>query len=145
MNGLVEVHRHQRRLEAKFKRVATLNFDAELQADFAKYLCVLTSGFLEVAVYEILVNHAKTKSSPEFARFVEGQLDRWTNPSVKKISVLLGSFSAKWRVEIEGYLVDEKKEAVGSLVALRHKIAHGESVGTSFTSRAIFSRSLRTR
>jgi hypothetical protein len=55
----------------------------------------------------------------------------WTNPSGGKIVKLLGSFSSDWRISLEGYLIDERKDAVNSLVALRHKIAHGESVGTS--------------
>lgn len=133
MTGLAEVHRQRTRLDAKFKKVEAFGFDAELQSDYAKYLCVLTSGFLENSLYELLVGYSKAKSSPAIARYVEAQMNRWINPGSEKIVSLLGSFSPEWRAHIDSYLVDEKKEAVNSLVALRHKIAHGESVGTSYS------------
>jgi hypothetical protein len=133
MNGLIEVHRQRTRLDAKFKRISSVVFDAELQSDYAKYLCVLTTGFLECALYELLVAYSKDKSAPASAKFIESQLNRWANPGAEKITSLLGSFDVAWRSKIEIYLVDEKKDAVNSLVALRHKIAHGESVGTSYS------------
>lgn len=128
----VEVDRLRKRLYAQLGRVSGFTGDAELMSDYAKYSCVLVSGFLECAIYEILLNYIKTKASPGVIRYVESQLSRFTSPTSEKICGLLGSFDSQWRSAIESYLVDEKKEAVNSLVGLRHKIAHGESVGTTF-------------
>jgi hypothetical protein len=40
-------------------------------------------------------------------------------------------------------LIDERKESVNSLVALRHKIAHGESVGTSLSQVKAYYQTIR--
>jgi hypothetical protein len=94
-------------------------------------LCVLVSGFLENAIIAIVLDMAQRRSAGSVAQFVERQLDHWTNPNSDKIIKLLGQFDTTWRTALELYLVDERKEAVNSLVALRHRIAHGEPVGTS--------------
>lgn len=131
MNGRFEVKRLQNRLNATLDRAPNPTADIEAQSDFAKYFCVLVSGFLENAIIALVLDIAQRRSAPEVAHFVERQLDLWMNPTCEKITQLLGNFSADWRIEAEKYLVDERKAAVNSLVALRNKIAHGESVGTS--------------
>jgi len=131
MIGRSEVARLRLRLDATLARSPSPMTDIEVQSDFAKYFCILVSGFLENALVALVLDVAQKRSAPEIALFVERRLDHWTNPSCEKIIQLLGSFSPDWRTEIENFLVDERKDAVNSLVALRHKIAHGESVGTS--------------
>ncbi len=131
MTGAAEVRRLQQRMEATLRRAPSSGADVEVQADFAKYFCVLVSGFLENAVVTLLLDVAQRRSAPEIARFVERRLDQWTNPNTEKILTLIGDFNADWRSAAERYLVDSRKEAINSLVALRHQIAHGESVGTS--------------
>jgi hypothetical protein len=131
MTGRFEVSRLKKRLDTTFTRAPASSADIEVQADFAKYLCVLVSGFLENAVIALVLEVAQKRSAPEIALFVERQLEYWTNPNCDKIITLLGDFSPTWRKHAEDYLVDERRAAVNSLVALRHKIAHGESVGTS--------------
>jgi hypothetical protein len=121
------------RLEATFARIPSSSADLEVQADYAKYLCVLVSGFFENAIVALVLHYAEQRSAPEIAAFVERQLDRWTNPNVEKIATLFGSFNPDWRTALEGYLVDERKDSVNSLIALRHRIAHGESVATSLS------------
>lgn len=133
MNGRNEVSRLRRRLEATLTRAPQPTEDIEVQADFAKYFCVLVSGFFESALIALVLDVAENRSAPEIAQFVERKLDHWTNPTCEKIIQLLGNFSPDWRITAEEYLIDERKAAVNSLVALRHKIAHGESVGTSLT------------
>jgi len=131
MTGRQEVARIRQRLDATFARASAAGVDIETQADFAKYLCILVSGFLENALIALVLDVAQRRSAPEIALFVERQLDYWTSPKCERITQLLGDFSAGWHTAASAYLVDERKEAINSLVALRHKIAHGESVGTS--------------
>jgi hypothetical protein len=131
MNGRAQIKRLQLRLESTLARAPLPTSDIEVQSDFAKYFCVLVSGFLENALIALVLDVAQKRSAPEIALFVERQLDHWTNPTCGKITHLFGNFSSDWRTAVEEYLVDERKDAVNSLVALRHKIAHGESVGTS--------------
>jgi hypothetical protein len=133
MNGYAEVVRLRKRLDAVFSRAPSSSSDIELQADFAKYLCVLVSGFFENALIALVLDYVEKRSSPGVTAFVERQLGFWTNPNTEKICTLFGAFDPDWRQELEQYLIDEKKESVNSLVALRHKIAHGESVGTSLS------------
>lgn len=133
MSGRREVARLKARLDSAFSRAPTSSSDIELQSDFARYLCVLVSGFLENALVALVLDYVERRSSPEVAEFTESQLDRWTNANAEKICGLLGSFSRDWRRQSESYLVDERKDSLNSLVALRHKIAHGESVGTSLS------------
>lgn len=133
MNGRAEVSRLRNRLDATFARSPASSADLEVQSDFAKYLCVLVSGFFENAVVALILHYAEQRSAPEIATFVERQLNRWTNPNVEKITALFGSFNPDWRTSLESYLVDERKDSINSLVALRHKIAHGESVGTTLS------------
>jgi len=133
MNGRAEVSRLRKRLDATFDRMPTSSSDLEVQADFAKYLCVLVSGFFENAIVALILYYVERRSSVDVASFVERQLDRWTNPNVEKITMLFGAFNNDWRDELTSYLIDQRKDSVNSLVALRHKIAHGESVGTSLS------------
>lgn len=133
MSGRREVHRLRARLDAAFGRAPDPSSDPEFQSDFAKYLCVLVSGYLESAVCALLLAYAQRRSSPDVASFVERQLGPWTNPKAEKIIDLFGAFSQDWRDDLTTFLVDQRKDSVNSLVALRHKIAHGESVGTSLS------------
>lgn len=133
MSGRREVHRLRTRLDAAFGRVPGASSDPELQSDFAKYLCVLVSGYLESALCALLLSYSQRRSSPEVASFVERQLGPWTNPKSEKIIDLFGAFNQDWREDLTQFLVDQRKDSVNSLVALRHKIAHGESVGTSLS------------
>lgn len=133
MNGRAEVARLQRRLNATFARMPLSVTDVEVQADYAKYLCVLVSGFLENAIVALALDFVERRSAPEVTSYIERQLDYWTNPNTEKITTLLGTFSSDWRNDLNGYLIDERKDSINSLVALRHKIAHGESVSTSLS------------
>jgi RiboL-PSP-HEPN len=131
VSGRAEVARLTGRLNATFARRPAVSSDIEIQADFARYACVLVSGFLENALIALLLHLVQRRSAPEVSFFVERQLEYWTNPTCEKICRLLGDFNPDWQKKAEDYLVDERKAAINSLVALRHKIAHGESVGTS--------------
>lgn len=133
MNGREEVFRLRKRLDATFSRIPTPTTDLEIQADFAKFLCILVSGFFENAIVALLLDYVERRSAPEVVSFVERQLDHWTNPNTEKITNLFGAFDADWRISLTAYLVDQRKDSLNSLIALRHKIAHGESVGTSLS------------
>src|SRR5438132_12221520 len=133
MNGRAEVSRLRTRLDATFNRAPAPTADLELQADFAKYLCVLVSGFFENALVALILDYVERRSAPEVMSFVERQLGPWTNPKSEKVIDLLGAFAPTWRDDLSAYLIDQRKDSVNSLVALRHKVAHGEPVGRSMS------------
>lgn len=133
MTGRAEVHRLRQRLDATFQRVAKIGRDdVELQADFAKYLCVLVSGYLEKAVAELVLEYARRSGSPALQRFVELQTRRFTNANTERVLSLLGSFDPDWRQSLESGLNAELKDAVNSVIDLRNHIAHGDSVGLTY-------------
>ena len=105
-----------------------------MQSDFARYLCVLVSGYIERAVIELVLEHARQKGAPTLQRFVEQQTTkRFNNPKASRVQELLGSFDPGWQREIEEFLVDERKAAVDSIVDLRNTIAHGGSVTVTYS------------
>jgi hypothetical protein len=53
---------------------------------------------------------------------------------VQNVIDLLGSFDPDWRTDLESYLVDQYKDAVNSIVNLRHTVAHGRFTGVTMVS-----------
>jgi hypothetical protein len=132
MTGRAEVARLEQRLSATFKRVGGVGADLELQADFARYLCVLVSGYLEKAVAELVLEHARKANVATLQRFVDRRTRRFANANSEKLKGLLGSFDQDWRDTLETFVIDDLKDAVDSLAGLRNRIAHGESVGVTY-------------
>lgn len=133
MSGRDSIHSHCQRIEAAFTRVDN-NFphDAELRADYAKYLCVLVSGFVEKALSEIVLEHARRVGAPTLLRFVEQNTSKFTNANSQKVAQLLGSFDQDWKTAIDKIIVDKYKDALDSIISLRHQIAHGRSVEVTY-------------
>jgi hypothetical protein len=132
MNGRAEVSRLKQRLDATFKRAAQVGSDPELQSDFARYLCILVSGYLERAIIELVLEHSRQNSSPSIQRFVEFRTRRLANLNSERLGQLFGSLNPDWRQDIARFIVDERKAAIDSVVSLRNSIAHGKSVGVTY-------------
>lgn len=122
----------KQRLDATFDRVQGVNYESELQSDFAKYLCILVSNYIERAVVELVLEHARRQDAPTLLRFVESRTRRFANANSARIQDLLGSFDPTWRQRLESILVDDRKAAVDSVVSLRNAIAHGQPVGVTY-------------
>ena len=133
MTGRAEVTRLQQTLDATFQRVSAVPNEPELLSDFARYLCVLVSGFLEQAVQELVLEHARKRSSPTVQRYVESRMRRFSNVKAQRLVDLFGSFDPDWRKDLEGFLVDERKDAVDSVIALRNTISHGRYAGITIS------------
>lgn len=131
MTGRAEVERQRQKLDATFKRASSIGGDVELLSDFARYLCVLVAGFLEQAVIELVLEHVRNHSHTSVQRHVEQHLRQFTSAKSQRIIDLIGGFDPDWRKDLEAYLVDEYKDAVDSVVDLRHTISHGRSVGVT--------------
>lgn len=130
--GRLVIYTHKSRVDAAFRR-ATQVSDPELLADYAKYLCILVSGYLEKAFSEIVLEHAREVAAPSVQRFVERTTRRFTNANSEKILKLLGNFDNDWKSSMEAFLIDERKAAVDSVLNLRNSIAHGSNIGLTFT------------
>ncbi len=135
MNGKAEVDRQRQQLDATFKRAVGVGTDPELLSDYARYLCVLVSGFLEQAVVELLVEYVRRHSDSRVQEHVERRLRRkLTNLKKQGLIDVLGSFDPDWRRDLDAFLVDEYKDAVDGVVDLRNHIAHGRSVGITMAT-----------
>jgi len=126
-----EVHRHKRRLDALFDKVESID-DIEMKAEWAKYLCVLTSGYIEQSVRTILSDFADDRAHDFVSNYVSSQLDYFNNPKAGKIEEAVRGFNPQWADQIRDAVEGEIKEALNSIVANRHQIAHGRDVDLSF-------------
>lgn len=99
----------------------------ELQAHWAKYLCILSAGLIENALKEIYMEFAQTKVSKPVANFVSSNLSPIRNPKTQKFLDIAAAFNPIWKDELESYVKDNgREEAIDSIMNHRHLIAHGK-------------------
>ncbi len=135
---------YKQRLDHLFGKVAALSCDLELQAHWARYLCVLTSGFLEVSVSAIYTEYARSNTQPRIANFVSSQLRRFPNPKMNRIIELARQFSGEWADRLQRDTDGALKDAVDSIVDNRNAIAHGGNIGITYHRiRDYYARALR--
>jgi hypothetical protein len=126
----IDVRGYLDRLTVIFGKATALPADdLQLLAHWAAYLCVLTSGLLEIALRSLLLVYTEHASSPATSRFVESRLARIQNPNMEVILQTLRSFDPDWAATVEALTDGEIADAVNSVIANRHLIAHGRSVG----------------
>jgi formyltetrahydrofolate hydrolase len=123
------------RLEDLIKKIDRLRpgTDPELIAHWTRYLCVLLSGMIEVCVQEYFSDYARVRSERRVYSYVEVQLQRLQNPKMEKIVSVAAMFDSCWAERLQQQTKGELKDSVDSVVANRNLIAHGESVGLSFS------------
>ncbi|MFC7380088.1 HEPN domain-containing protein [Brevundimonas sp. GCM10030266] len=107
--------------------------DLERQAHWAKYISVLTSGYLEQSLKEVLLDHSSRTASPRVARYVEQSWSNSRNMNTEAICTLLGRFDGNWRASFEAWLIEDEKRkgCINAVVDSRNKIAHGEESNTT--------------
>ena len=121
----------EQKLDRLFER-GRLMTDAEEQAHWSRYLCVLVSGYIEVSVAEIYSDLAARKSHPAVASNVGSRLRRFQNAKMQQVCNLLRTFDSDVGAAVEDATNGELKDAIDSIVANRNLIAHGADVGISF-------------
>jgi hypothetical protein len=136
---LLAVQQQRDRLDAVFELVERLQKSelpvgllTALTAHLTQYLCVRVSGFIEQAAQQILTEHARLRSGPTVASFVSRRLDRQQNLNSERLCQLVEQFDSSWGDDLRQFLGEDRKAAIESIVANRHKIAHGESVSLGF-------------
>lgn len=128
---LHQVYSEKQRLDSLFKK-GELITDEEFKSHWAKYLCVLSSGYIENSCRLIISDFARKNSSPVIQDFIFRKIESITNLKHNNICELLNSFSDSWRSKYEENVTDEQVDAINSVVANRHQIAHGRNVGISY-------------
>lgn len=132
---------HSRELNRQYQRIKTLidntriscGDDIELQGHWGKYMCVLVSGFLENAISQVYVGLVNNSSSQTIASFTLGILEKIQNPKSKKFVEVARSFKKEWGEELERFLNEDinRKNAIDSIMANRHLVAHGKNTSIS--------------
>jgi hypothetical protein len=122
---LREVVQYESKLDNLFSTVNSLD-DFELQAHWAKYLCVLCSGYLEKSVRSLYSDYVHKRSSPQISKFVGKKLGGFQNAKVEKIVALAKTFDDEWASELDSQTQGQIKDAVNSIISNRHNIAHGQ-------------------
>lgn len=105
----------------------------ELHGHWGRYVCLLSAGYFEVALRLVIQKRLEQKAAPEIQRFVLQSLETIQNPKAERFSKVVRSFDPKWGDSLDQYFIDNNdvKEAIDSLMANRHLIAHGKSCSIS--------------
>jgi hypothetical protein len=109
-----------------------LGSELEFQAHWAKYTCVLISGYIEQAIKEIVLEHASATAAPRIRRYVEGTWPSSRNMKCDAISELLKSFDEAWDARFTSWLeTAERKKEINEIIKWRNDIAHGKEANTN--------------
>jgi hypothetical protein len=101
--------------------------DLELQAHWAKYICVLCAGFLEFSLAQLYSEYAKKGASHNVHNHVSRYLFKIQNPKSTKFVEIAKSFKTEWGIALQEFVDDEgRSEAIGNIMINRHLIAHGK-------------------
>lgn len=131
-----EITSYKNKLDYLFTQVpAACNSDDEMMSHWAKYLCVRCAGFIETAIPKLFIEYSKTNSyNPKLFKFISTQLDAIQNVKAEKI-IIINYFDTKWAGDVESFMNEEgRKEAINSIVAQRHLIAHGKDSSMTFAN-----------
>ena len=127
-----EISRQIQSLEALMKKASASTKDVELLSHWARYFCVRTSGIVENGIAEIYSEFAARTSSRQAGNYATSRLKSIQNPNSERILQIARSFDAHWAAALEKFLEDEGgKDAIDSIMAIRHQIAHGKDVGAT--------------
>ena len=104
----------------------------ELQSEWARYICVLCAGFVENACKEIYKSYCNTQCSPSVFKYISKDLDSIMNPKASRLVEIARAFDETWANDLEAFLaINGRGDAIDSIMANRHLVAHGKSSGIS--------------
>jgi hypothetical protein len=131
--GRNEVRRRKERLAAVIGSIDGSEVRPELASHFARYLCVLLSGFAEQSAKELVTHYCRTSSNPKIQRYVGQQLKRLRNIDHEKLKQLVESFDLQWWAALTDKYPDELS-AFDSVATLRNNISHGGDAGITLAT-----------
>lgn len=108
--------------------------DDETKSHLSKYLCILTSGYIERSIIILTEEYVKKHSAPKITNFVSETIKRTTNINSDKLVSHFSKFDSTLREKMIEKMSDQERSAIDSVLANRNQIAHGQNVGISFVS-----------
>lgn len=123
-------HTYRARLEELAQKTPG---EPEDQADWAKYLSVLVSGYLEQALKEILLEFAGRHEANRLQQYIAGTWPESRNMKTANIKEILNHFDQSWAARFDEWIAtgDQYKSEINSLIASRNDIAHGKEANTT--------------
>jgi RiboL-PSP-HEPN len=128
------LHQERSKVQAVFALASRIPLDqADLQGHWGKYACLVCAGYLEVALRLVIRQRVEKKSTPEIQRFVIHSLDSIQNPKAERFCKVIRSFSDDWGNSLDTFFQqnNQVKDAIDSIMANRHLIAHGRPCSIS--------------
>lgn len=122
-----------RSLDTLFTTVESIA-EEEVQAHFAKYLCVRVSGLFENYMKSQIGDYVDASSAQPTAKFVKNKLKTFTNIDYDKLDKFLSSFDENWCHIFRSSLSDSMKSSLNSVISNRNNIAHGNPDSITFGS-----------
>lgn len=114
-------------LDSTFARASRIDpSEVELRADFARHLCVLVSGFIDQTIRNYTIEYVRARASPAVLNHVSKAIANLTNLKAEKLAAHLLTFDGGWKNDLDALISDERKDAIDSVIALRHGIVHGK-------------------
>ena len=135
----IRIVQQKQRLENLFKEISNIT-DMRMQGEWARYLCVLSSGYLENSFRIIINEYIERNSSTNVQKYCDPIVSNLTNFKHSKIVKTLELFDLGWassfstEIEAKSKIPEEIKDSIDSLVQNRHEIAHGKNVGIGYLS-----------
>jgi len=101
-----------------------------MRSHWAKYLCILSAGFLENAIEEVYGDFVRGAASKPVADYATSVLSKIQNPNIPRFIGTARSFRQDWATALDTYVDEEgRREAINSIMKNRHEIAHGKYSG----------------
>lgn len=123
---------HESSLDSLFQEVSLLDDGDVNKAHLTRYLCVRTSGLLEVVIRYLIANLCDGTSPQMIQNYVQQRARYITNLNFSKMIILLSEFNETWGKEFASQISDQQKASMNSVVANRNNISHGNQDNTSF-------------
>jgi 1,2-phenylacetyl-CoA epoxidase catalytic subunit len=123
-----ELTKQYKRIQNLILKAKEFEPDDELRSHLAKYLCVLSSGFIENAIYHAFSDIAQKSCQPSVVlTFTKGQLYKLQNTNTEKIKEVTKAFNPEWWENgLRDFLQqDNRSTAINYIFKDRHNIAHG--------------------
>jgi RiboL-PSP-HEPN len=102
--------------------------EISLQEDLHKYMCIRLSGYLEQLMFEAICGYISSTTGGAVKNFAISFFKRAPNLTPDALEKLVGRFGEPWESELSSFLdTDGRRTALGGLLAVRNKVAHGQS------------------
>lgn len=123
-----ELERQRQSVDALFRRTSeACGGDIEIMSHWARYLCVLCAGFLERSLVTVYSDYCRATASAPVASFAVKSLELFQNPKTSRFLEVAGRFRSDWRDDLDAFVSEGgRREAIDSIMANRHLIAHGQ-------------------